>query len=389
MSKITMLESLTPEQEAAMPGWVEKWVDIAYSTERANFDEAAQGVVQCYELINRVPKVILRTESPLGAVYGGSLAYIFGKYVEGCLEYFQDEKKLKTVLKKIKTSPAKLPDIPSVKYWHDLFDQIEGPVYKDFEKAWSEKFKDADDEILKQVFYFIKLHFEIDILSDNGHPPNQAKYVKFLNENWNKYRGIVAWTGWYAYVTFFRDVCGLELPIFSNFEKDYRVGMNCGWWWMFEDICAISDRPISISRTSENRLHNESGPSIEYSDGFKVWTIHGVRVNEQIVMRPETQTTEQIKQEQSEEIRRVRIERYGWERYIQDTHAKVISRNHDDISNQTELLVELEDGTRRMIVIDPSTSRRYVLGVPRDTQSAQDGQRYLSQGLSDFSVGRT
>ena len=102
------------------------------------------------------------------------------------------------------------------------------------------------------------------------------------------------------------------------------MAKTCGWWSPHEDYCAIQDRPCKIAMVNE-RLHNEEGPSVMYRDGFSVWSLNGVRVNEQIVMRPETQTLDQIHQEKNEEVRAIRIERYGWVKYLEDVGAKPIN----------------------------------------------------------------
>ena len=56
---------------------------------------------------------------------------------------------------------------------------------------------------------------------------------------------------------------------------------------------------------------------------------HNVRVNEQIVRRPETLTVTQMREENNAEVRRIMIERYGEERYIVDSGMKPIA--HDEV----------------------------------------------------------
>ena len=48
------------------------------------------------------------------------------------------------------------------------------------------------------------------------------------------------------------------------------------------------------------------------------WNIHGNLVTEQIIMRPEKLTAEQIDAETIVEIRRITIERFGMERYVRE-----------------------------------------------------------------------
>jgi len=53
-----------------------------------------------------------------------------------------------------------------------------------------------------------------------------------------------------------------------------------------------------------------------FADGWGFWNIHGVPVDEQIVMRPETQTIEQIQNEPNAEVKKIRIQRYGEKKYL-------------------------------------------------------------------------
>jgi hypothetical protein len=151
----------------------------------------------------------------------------------------------------------------------------------------------------------------------------------------------------------------------------------------------ISDRPERICIDQNNLPHCEDGPSIRWRDGWTLWHINGVVVDEQIVMRPETQTVEQIHAEENEEVRRIRIERFGWARYTAESGATVVDSRRNDIDAQNESLYELRDGTRRLLVVDPSTGRKYALGVPSECSTTTDGQRFISHGLASLTVHRS
>jgi len=123
--------------------------------------------------------------------------------------------------------------------------------------------------------------------------------------------------------------------------------------------------------------HNDNGPSHLWSDGFAIWTINGVRVDEQIVMRPQTQTVQQIANEQNEEIRRVRIERFGWPRYLSETNAKVLDFRRNDVDATKESLMEAADGSRVLVCACPSTARVYAMRIPREIQTCENAQEWL------------
>jgi internalin A len=53
---------------------------------------------------------------------------------------------------------------------------------------------------------------------------------------------------------------------------------NCGWIFAFEKICIVCDRPLHLRFDSENRLHGEGLPAIEFADGWNLYFHHGIKI---------------------------------------------------------------------------------------------------------------
>jgi hypothetical protein len=147
---------------------------------------------------------------------------------------------------------------------------------------------------------------------------------------------------------------------------------HVGWIFPYENICIVCDRPTVKWR--DGVIHSDDSPAVEFKDGFKIWAIGGVTVDEQIVMSPATQTIEQINNEENQEIKRIRIERYGWRKYLEDVNAKVL-----DVSVNSFSMESLMDAGDMIILCtyDPSTGRIYALEVDPDCQTCDQAQRYL------------
>ena len=129
------------------------------------------------------------------------------------------------------------------------------------------------------------------------------------------------WLGFYA---FFRE----QLSIVA--ETEPLLGLMdlakwCGWWWPFEGAVILTEKPTSLHRDARNRLHNETGPAIAYSDGWGVWALHGVRVAREDIEKP--LTAERVRKESNAEVRRVLVDRYGPARYMQDIGATLVHRD--------------------------------------------------------------
>jgi internalin A len=72
----------------------------------------------------------------------------------------------------------------------------------------------------------------------------------------------------------------------------------------FEGVCLVANMPISIKRDSQNRLHAENGPAIEWADGYKLYFYHGVAVPEKWILHPEKLTKEDWSNESNLEKRK-------------------------------------------------------------------------------------
>ncbi|MCP4124604.1 MAG: hypothetical protein GY751_22910, partial [Bacteroidetes bacterium] len=150
---------------------------------------------------------------------------------------------------------------------------------------------------------------------------------------------------------------------------------HCGWWSAYEECAVFQDRPKEIHFDEEKLLHNERGPAISYRDGYSIWSIHGKRVTEQIVMRPETLTLNQIDSESDLDMRAIMLERYGWENYLEGTNAECLDYRDNLIENTKEALY-ISDNGNRMVVSCP-TGRVFSLGVPEDIKTCEEAQVWL------------
>jgi dissimilatory sulfite reductase (desulfoviridin) alpha/beta subunit len=83
--------------------------------------------------------------------------------------------------------------------------------------------------------------------------------------------------------------------------------------------------------------------SCRFADNWGIGQLTGVEVDEQIVMSPETQTVKQIRKEENEEVKRIRIDRYGWNKYFEEINAKTIDERDNDIEGTKEFLLRSDE----------------------------------------------
>jgi len=180
--------------------------------------------------------------------------------------------------------------------------------------------------------------------------------------------------GWAGFYDFFRRI-GLECC--EKLSGLLDISKSSGWWWPYERVVILSERPRRLIQDAQNRLHCDDGMSLLYPDGWGIWAHHGVRVNEQIIMRPHTLDPKEIIQHPNAEIRRVMTERYGLDKLMIELKAEVLDEDTDDQGNNRKLLrlqiAGEAEPTVAAYVACPSTGRTYALRVPPDTTKVGDG----------------
>ena len=102
------------------------------------------------------------------------------------------------------------------------------------------------------------------------------------------------------------------------------LGRHATAYSFYENICYVCERPTRFERDQQGRLHSETGPAIRFSDGFEVFSWHGVTAPAHIIAAPQKLTPTQIENTANSEIRRIMIQRYGLERFILDAGAELV-----------------------------------------------------------------
>lgn len=153
-----------------------------------------------------------------------------------------------------------------------------------------------------------------------------------------------------------------------------EVARSAMWWWPFENLSVVSERPEMLRLDEAGRPHCPSGPAVAFRDGWRVWAWHGVQVRRKIIETPVNPLS--IDLERNAEVRRVLIERCGWEAYIEATGAEVI--HTDEVGDLLEKTVGRDITVRLARVVngtpEPDGShKRHLIPVPLESQSCREG----------------
>ena len=328
------ITNLTEAQIARFDEWSKKWIEIGLSTEPADFDKATKAALKAYDLINvDRPKVILKAESPLQATYIGALAWLFLREYKKHFDQLNIKDSVRaSVRASVRDSVrASVRDSVRASVWASVRDSVGASVW---DSVRDSKFKEAAD-------------------------------------GFNNYGIDQFWCSFNAYVSFFTDVCDLELKpeIKERFSVNQDIVKSCGWTWWHENILVISDRPLHINRDAEGRLHCENGASISCRDGWSLYHWHGVSIPKEWVTGKPPTAKEALTWENIEQ-RRAATEIVGWNNVLKELNAKIINKD-DDPEVGTLLEAEIPDsGIERFLQVKCGTGRDFVLPVPPDMKTA-------------------
>ncbi|MEG4839934.1 leucine-rich repeat domain-containing protein [Microcoleus sp. B9-D4] len=162
---------------------------------------------------------------------------------------------------------------------------------------------------------------------------------------------------------------------------------DCGLIFPFEKICVVCDRPRHLRFDSQNRLHAEAEPAIEFADGWNFYYYHGVRLPEEYgKVHPNQWQPQWLLTEENAEVRRVLIQGIGYDRIIQELQAKQID------SWQEYALLQIDNADVEPIYLlkmtCPSTGFIHALRVPPNLRSAREAIRWANWDIDpeEFSV---
>ena len=173
------------------------------------------------------------------------------------------------------------------------------------------------------------------------------------------------------------DVAWLSaLDTASGLDGLTEVARTAGWWWPYENVTIITERPTQLHRDEAGRLDRGDGPALAYSDGFALHAWRGLPVPGEFLDRLSTLTPQLIRAEENAELRRVMLEFYGYDRYLEESGAQPVHRDETGVLWRIELTGDEDAVMVEVVNSTPEpdgTSRTYWLRVPPTTRTAREG----------------
>ena len=133
-----------------------------------------------------------------------------------------------------------------------------------------------------------------------------------------------------AWVEYLRYI-GVDLPDTSIIDDQVEFGPV----YALDKVCIFCERMSCCHRDAEGNLHKDGGPAVEYRDGFKLWSLHGVRVPQWLAETPEEKLdAKKFAGIENVEIRREFVRKMGIERLVGKLDAKSLDKANVEIGGK-------------------------------------------------------
>jgi len=167
---------------------------------------------------------------------------------------------------------------------------------------------------------------------------------------------------------------------------DFRSMMNGAFMYVLEDnIVYACKNPTAMRLDEVGRFHSDSAPAIEFADDYKMYFWQNIRLEEELITKPEVLTAKYIAGQPNAEVRRVLIDRYGSRKYLVESRATKVATDSLGVlyyifvpGQEKVALVKVANHTAE----PDGTYKDYFLRVPPNTTTPREGIAWTF-GLSE------
>lgn len=364
--------NLTEKKIESILFYKERWQDIAYSTEPMDLEKAIHWLSRAYRIKTMLgPCAYLFYSSPIA-----------GSYVTALLRghYSYSFRRLCNEMRRFRI---------------DTITDIEALVDRFFDnrKLRSEHRSEILTMSQQEKLSAVLLDKALRVIEPSG-AKRELRSALFGSHE----------AGWLGFYEALRDFGINECKRLTPLIEYAKVG---GWAWTYDEVAILTDRPMRFERDDIGRVHSLDGPALAYRDGVKLHAIHGVRVPRVVVEHPELISIEMIEAESNVEVRRVLLDRFGWSRYLNESHCEVIDAidaTHEIEASDIRLAHLYRNGLREarllrkeiagdepLVMVElrnstpepDGTNRRYLLRVPPETKTCLEAVAWINYKTAD------
>jgi len=336
------ITKLTSEMEALIPIVRDRCIEIGLSTDPCDRPFCEETADLCYKIAGYAPPLYkVWFGSALAGSFAATLAnnQLFQKYMD--IRYakaFQRQAAGKVLApQQGDDNPLSLESI-----WAQLENQLLAQMLEKGEVPKFSRPERAAEELRTQI----EDEFENGISS-------------FPQGAYGSHNTFLAFTDFFEHFMDIPDIQGLS-----------RM-RQCGWWWPFDDLVILTERPSLIKFDQNNVAHSAVGPAIAYPDGFSVYCWRGTRIPGEWIEDTENVDPSLALTWPNIEQRRCLAEIIGWEKVLDPLDAEIIDKDPNPRVG-TLLRADIpESPGQHFLRVECPTGRTFVLPVPEGFETAK------------------
>ena len=307
------------EQGRSLATLSTEWLDVGLSTEPADRQRAERAVADAYAAVSlRPPQTIVWTGSPYAGILASHLlnAQLHGSAVTD--RFWRLRRRLTRQARRRTTEMA----------WREIVQHLR-PVEA---QVW-----DGVGSVLETQLRVVNRPADEWITRVWDGLREQAGKVlrdRDANDAWDRFlRSMIAGSppippcfgnldaAWLGQL----DAAGRLVGGHDRLTGLVELARSSGWWWPTREAVVLTERPARLERDDDGSLHCENSPAIAYRDGWRLHAWHGVGVARWVIDRPEAVTLQMVVEQQDLPMRRVLLERYGFDRYVREVGSVIQS----------------------------------------------------------------
>ena len=337
------IEKLTPEQEAMMPAWRDKWIEIGLKTGECDKERFERGIRVAYKKANiPFPEKIVYVKSPMIGAIASILANgIYHKKMNNPTASAVDSSVSSAVGSAVRSAVHSAIDSTVDSAVRSAVDSaVDSEVGSAVGSAVGSSVDSAVGSAVTNTINNISNNIYVEVFA------KLKSFYQLTKENiinWHYWLGGQFWVGgWYnsnSSVSFFIEVCGLKLSkdLMERYEAYRDINESVNYVWANRNFVMVCERPKAIRRNDDGQLHSDQKMAIEYPDGWGLYALDGVVLPEDMwlkIISKEMSFSEIMKIEIADQ--RMVALKYNPEAIIQE-NAKLI---HKDNRNNELYLIE-------------------------------------------------
>ena len=252
-----IISELSPEQEAMLPSYRDKWRSIAMLTEPIDREKVTAVIKAAYAVSGYCEPEILFYSSPMEAIKKVIAVENFKAYL-GRDIHIKFSKRVTDHLQ------------------HQIMQQFEAQLFisKLLNQIQITEFPHYSTESHPRVSYFpysVKSCLEQQLIADFDQSKIEFTDLLYFTGNLTKLAEGAIWGCMF-------DFCISVLKLQHDRQKWQvlqELMQHCGFIFQFEKVCVVCERPCKLSFDQKNLLHADKEPAMQFADGYSVYACHG------------------------------------------------------------------------------------------------------------------